>query len=153
MLRWTIAMLNLGVGPWTGEATRQEVETWVSCCKSIVLMSVVAVSLSSVTSPFFCFSSSFSFTVYVLDTLGCVPVWGFDIRAWLSPPPGLFWCSFASFLFRIDKFCPSVWWLGDSLRSTSWALLQGLSLVIQQTLLISLPGLWAFRSVHSVTFN
>lgn len=152
MLSWTIAMLNLGVGPWTGEATRQEVETWVSCCKSIVLMSVVAVSLSSVTSCF-CFSSSFSFTVYVLDTLGCVPVRGFDIRAWLSPPPGLFWCHFASFLFRIEKFRPSVWWFGDSRRSTSWALLRGLSLVIQQTLLISLPGLWASCSVHSVTFN
>lgn len=36
VLSWTIAMFSLGVGPWTGEATRQEVETWVLCRKSIV---------------------------------------------------------------------------------------------------------------------
>lgn len=29
-------MFSLGVGPWTGEATQQEVETWVLCGKSIV---------------------------------------------------------------------------------------------------------------------
>lgn len=43
VLNWTIAMFSLGVGPWTGVATRQEVETWVLCCKPIVsvLLSVL----------------------------------------------------------------------------------------------------------------
>lgn len=75
VLSWTIAMLNLGVGPWTGEATRQEVETWVSCCKSIVFMSVVAVFLSCYVTLFFVIHPALASQICVSDTVGCVP-WG-----------------------------------------------------------------------------
>lgn len=64
VLSWTIAMFSLGVGPWTGGATRQEVETWVLCRKFIVSVSVCGCSLSVVlcssvspSSPVTCLSS------------------------------------------------------------------------------------------------
>lgn len=46
-------MFSLGVGPWTGGATQQEVETWVLCHKSIVsvFMSVFICVLSCCVAP------------------------------------------------------------------------------------------------------
>lgn len=48
VLSWTIAMFSLGVGPWTGEATQQEVETWVLCYKSIVSVFMLVLFLCAI---------------------------------------------------------------------------------------------------------
>lgn len=71
VLSWTIAMFSLGVGPWTGEATQQEVETWVLClqvhCLS-VHVGVVSLCYISVLSPW---SSQFFVTLTEAAMLFC----------------------------------------------------------------------------------
>lgn len=112
VLSWTIAMLNLGVGPWTGEATRQEVETWVSCCKSIVSVSVVAVFLSRYVTLLFVFHPALASQFCV----GLCCVRGFDIKGWLSPPPELFLMQFRIFPFQNVQILlphPEIWWLAQ----------------------------------------
>lgn len=72
VLSWTIAMFSLGVGPWTGEATQQEVETWVLCYKSIVSVFMLVLFLCAIS--VFChltWSSQFIVTLTEAAMLFC----------------------------------------------------------------------------------